>query len=124
MREIFIVDYQVYIRKMIQMVLEKNGYITREFGNGNEFLSYIKKMNENENPMLILLDIMMLELSGFEVLKTLNENEKTKDIPIIILSVKNQKEDVLEALKLGAKDYMVKPPDIDLLLKKIKTYTS
>ncbi len=124
MKEIFIVDDQMYIRKMLQMVLQENGYITREFANGNEFLGYIQTMNENEKPMLILLDIMMPEISGFEILQKLNEDEKTKDIPVIIISARNQKEDVLQALKLGAKDYMVKPPNVDLLLKKIKTYAS
>lgn len=124
MKEIFIVDDQMYIRKMLQMVLQENGYLTREFANGNEFLGYIQTMNENEKPMLILLDIMMPEISGFEVLQKLAEDEKTKDIPVIIISARNQKEDVLQALKLGAKDYMVKPPNVEVLLKKIKTYTS
>ncbi|MEJ5273635.1 MAG: response regulator, partial [Spirochaetota bacterium] len=71
-----------------------------------------------------LLDIMMPEISGFEVLQKLAEDEKTKDIPVIIISARNQKEDVLQALKLGAKDYMVKPPNVEVLLKKIKTYAS
>ncbi|MCR4421396.1 MAG: response regulator [Exilispira sp.] len=124
MKEIFIVDDQMYIRKMLQMVLQENGYITREFANGNEFLGYIQTMNDNEKPMLILLDIMMPEISGFEILQKLSEDDRTKDIPVIIISARNQKEDVLQALKLGAKDYMVKPPNVELLLKKIKTYSS
>lgn len=124
MKEIFIVDDQMYIRKMLQMVLQENGYITREFANGNEFLGYIQTMNENEKPMLVLLDIMMPEISGFEILQKLASDDKLKDIPVIIISARNQKEDVLQALKLGAKDYMVKPPNVELLLKKIKTYES
>lgn len=124
MKEIFIVDDQMYIRKMLQMVLQENGYITREFANGNEFLGFIQTMNENEKPMLILLDIMMPEINGFEILKKLSADENLKDIPVIIISARNQKEDVLQALKLGAKDYMVKPPNVELLLKKIKTYAS
>lgn len=124
MKEIFIVDDQMYIRKMLQMVLQENGYITREFANGNEFLGYIQTMNDNEKPMLILLDIMMPEISGFEILQKLSEDDRTKNIPVIIISARNQKEDVLQALKLGAKDYMVKPPNVELLLKKIKTYSS
>ncbi|MFN3412203.1 MAG: PleD family two-component system response regulator [Exilispira sp.] len=124
MKEIFIVDDQMYIRKMLQMVLQENGYITREFANGNEFLGFIQNMNENEKPMLILLDIMMPEINGFEILQKLSADENLKDIPVIIISARNQKEDVLQALKLGAKDYMVKPPNVELLLKKIKTYAS
>lgn len=124
MKEIFIVDDQMYIRKMLQMVLQENGYITREFANGNEFLGFIQTMNENEKPMLILLDIMMPEINGFEILQKLSADENLKDIPVIIISARNQKEDVLQALKLGAKDYMVKPPNVELLLKKIKTYAS
>lgn len=124
MKEIFIVDDQMYIRKMLQMVLQENGYLTREFANGNEFLGFIQTMNEDEKPMLILLDIMMPEISGFEILQKLAADESLKDIPVIIISARNQKEDVLQALKLGAKDYMVKPPNVELLLKKIKTYAS
>ncbi len=124
MKEIFIVDDQMYIRKMLQMVLQENGYLTREFANGNEFLGFIQTMNEDEKPMLILLDIMMPEISGFEILQKLAADENLKDIPVIIISARNQKEDVLQALKLGAKDYMVKPPNVELLLKKIKTYAS
>ncbi len=124
MKEIFIVDDQMYIRKMLQMVLQENGYVTREFASGNEFISYIQTMNEEEKPMVILLDIMMPEISGFEILQKLSSDEKLKDIPVIIISARNQKEDVLQALKLGAKDYMVKPPNIELLLKKIKNYES
>lgn len=122
MKEIFIVDDSAYIRKMIQMVLEQNGFLTRGFGNGNELLKYLENMKEEQKPMLILLDIMMPEVNGFEVLEKVSLVEELKKIPIIMLSVKNQKDDVLKALKLGARDYIVKPPEINLLLQKIKKY--
>lgn len=124
MKEIFIVDDSAYIRKMIQMILEQNGFLSRGFSNGSELLKYLENINEEQKPMIILLDIMMPEVNGFEVLEKISLVEDLKKIPIIMLSVKNQKEDVLKSLKLGAKDFLIKPPDVNLLLKKIKQYTS
>ncbi|HNV43816.1 MAG: response regulator [Spirochaetes bacterium] len=122
MKTIFIVDDQMYIRKMLQMVLQENGYSTREFASGSEFLAYLQTMPDDDKPFLILLDIMMPEISGFEILEKIKDIEQIADVPILVISARNQKEDVLQALKLGAKDFIVKPPNIDSLIKKIKSY--
>ena len=73
-----------------------------------------------ENPDLIVLDILLPGQSGFTCLRNLKNNRKTKDIPVIILSNLGQAEEIREALKLGAVDYLVKADfTIDEVIKKI-----
>lgn len=63
---------------------------------------------KNEAPDVILLDILLPKKDGFEVLKSIREDSKTKDIPVILLTNLGQKEDVDKGLKLGANDYLIK----------------
>ncbi|WP_455757593.1 response regulator [Sulfurimonas sp.] len=77
---------------------------------------------ENEDIDLILLDIMMPILDGFEVCKTLKQNSKTSHIPIIFLSAKNEPLDVQEGFKLGAVDYITKPFNPNELLSRVSTH--
>lgn len=116
---IFIVDDQMYIRRVLQISLEEKGFKTREFESGVELIKFISEPGETEKPDLILLDIMMPELDGFETLQKLKEFASYSKIPVIIISARNQKEDVLKALKLGAKDFIVKPFDMVSVINKI-----
>lgn len=90
-----------YIRK-----LELEGYTVVHVKNGNEAISYLEK----HTPDLILLDLMMPIVSGFEVLKHIKENSdaKLKAVPIIVASNLGQKSDIEEATKLGAGDFLIK----------------
>ena len=72
-----------------------------------------------EKPALILLDIMMPGMDGFEVLKRLKKNEKTMNIPVIMLTAKNEDESKIKAVGLYCEDYIVKPIEIRLLNAKI-----
>ena len=65
-------------------------------------------MLESENPQVVILDVSLPGMDGFEVLRKLKEQENTKNIPVIILSNLGQKEDVDKGMELGAKDYMIK----------------
>lgn len=73
-----------------------------------------------KRPDLILSDISMPKLSGLEMLSKLQANEVTKNIPVIMLTSCSMKMHVMEAYKLGAKDYLVKPASFKLMLQKIK----
>ncbi|MAF14169.1 MAG: response regulator [Parcubacteria group bacterium] len=78
-----------------------------------------------EKPDLIVLDIMLPGQSGFNCLKKLKENKKTKNIPVIILSNLGQDEEIRQGQKLGAIDYLVKADfTIDEIINKIVKYTS
>jgi putative two-component system response regulator len=77
---------------------------------------------ENSKPTLILLDIDMPEMNGYEAIKILKEKEPTKDIPVIFLTGKTESDDELEGLSLGAIDYITKPFQPTLLLKRIEVH--
>lgn len=72
-----------------------------------------------EKPALILLDIMLPGMDGFEVLKRLKKNEKTMNIPVIMLTAKNEDESKIKAAGLYCEDYIVKPIEIRILNAKI-----
>jgi len=77
---------------------------------------------KNNSPALILLDIDMPQMSGYEAIKILKSNPETKDIPVIFLTAKTESGDELEGLSLGAIDYITKPFQPPLLLKRIEAH--
>jgi|YNPMSStandDraft_2_1061718.scaffolds.fasta_scaffold00014_58 DNA-binding response OmpR family regulator len=124
MAKIFVVDDQMYIRRLLQMGLEEQGFIVREFSSGYELLKYLNENGHIDSPDVILLDIMMPEMDGFEVLEKLNQIPYCKNTNILMISARNQKDDVLKALKLGAKDFIVKPFKIEKVIEKIKNFVN
>jgi len=72
-----------------------------------------------DNPDVILMDVVMPELNGFQATRTLTSGEATKHIPVIMLTTKDQETDKVWAKRQGASDYVVKPPDANELLSKI-----
>jgi putative two-component system response regulator len=77
---------------------------------------------KNNTPAIILLDIDMPEMNGYEAIKILKSNPETKNIPVIFLTAKNESENELEGLSLGAIDYITKPFNPALLLKRIEVH--
>jgi DNA-binding response OmpR family regulator len=77
---------------------------------------------ENNNPDLILLDVDMPEMNGYEAIKLLKEKDEIKNIPVIFLTGKTESGDELEGLSLGAIDYITKPFQPALLLKRIEVH--
>jgi putative two-component system response regulator len=80
----------------------------------------LKIINLVPHPDLILLDIMMPIMDGFEVLTELKKNEETKDIPVIMLTALDSEQNIEKGLKLGAVDYIPKPFEPEKILEKIK----
>jgi CheY-like chemotaxis protein len=93
-----------FLRKAGEAALRRNGYTVITALDGEEALQKARQ----EKPDLILLDVIMPKLQGFEVLKRLKADAETRDIPIIMLSNLGQDSDVQEALKAGAVEYLVK----------------
>ena len=101
---IAIVEDDKFLRELITRKLTEEGYKISDSIDGEEGIKKIKK----ENPKLILLDLILPGIDGFNVLSQLKNNSKLSHIPVIILSNLGQREDVEKGLKLGAVDYLIK----------------
>jgi DNA-binding response OmpR family regulator len=117
-KTILIVEDDKFLRELITQKLVKEGYDALMAIDGEEG---IKKIREGK-PDLVLLDLILPGIDGFEVLSRMKEDENLAKIPVIILSNLGQREEVERGLKLGANDYMIKahftPREI---IDKIKT---
>jgi DNA-binding response OmpR family regulator len=102
--------------ELVTATLEGEGYQIICAFDGREALEKIGR----EKPDLVLLDIVMPKMNGFEVLAKARKNPQTKDIPIIMLTAKGQKLDEDKGRRLGAEDYIIKPFSPSHLLRKIE----
>jgi len=115
---ILVVEDDIFLAGMYVAKLKLEGFDVKIAEDGERGV----KMAKSEKPQLILLDIILPKMSGFDVLKDLKEDSATKDIPVILLTNLGQREDVQKGLDLGANDYLIKahfmPSEV---VKKIKT---
>ena len=102
--------------KLIRYQLEMEGFDVHIEETGNAGLKMIK----NQKPDMVILDIGLPDMDGFELCKTLRKDKVTKDYPIIMLTAKGEDRDKIEGLKLGADDYITKPYNADELILRIK----
>ena len=114
--KILIIDDEATIRRMLSVLLKRNGHEVLEAQDGE---SGVETANAHQ-PDIILLDIMMPRVDGFETLRRLRANPNTAEIPVIFVSAKSQVEDRVEGLRLGADDYVVKPADPTELMMRIE----
>lgn len=115
MKTILVVDDEKDILEFLKYNLQKEGYQVLTARNGKEAL-----LQSEQRPHLILLDVMMPEYDGWEVLKRLKKNPATAAIPTIFLTAKKTDVDEVLGLELGASDFIVKPVSIPKLLARIK----
>jgi DNA-binding response OmpR family regulator len=115
---IMVIDDQPANLKLLEEMLQRQGYAVRSFPRGRLALSAA----EQHPPDLILLDITMPEMSGFEVCERLKSNEKLAHIPVIFLSALNEKEDKVRAFRAGAVDYVAKPFQFDEVQARVETH--
>ena len=115
--KILIVDDENAIREMIKVALELAGFACIEAASAVKAMPLIV----DERPDLILLDWMMPEVSGIELLRRLRRDELTKEIPIILLTAKAEEQNTVQALDSGADDYMTKPFRPQELTARIKS---
>lgn len=116
-KKILVVDDEKDIVEMLKYNLEKEGYSVISALNG---IRALEQARENK-PDLILLDIMMPEMDGWEVCKQLMKDERTSTIPVIFLTAKGSEVDEVVGLELGADDYIIKPISIRKLIARVKT---
>jgi two-component system alkaline phosphatase synthesis response regulator PhoP len=114
-QKILIADDERDIIDFLKYNLEKEGFDVLTAKNGIEAVAQSKK-----NPNLILLDVMMPEMDGLEVVRTLKKNSATAKIPVIFLTARGSEVDEVVGLELGADDYIIKPISIPKLMARIK----
>ncbi|MEA2569676.1 MAG: eukaryotic-like serine/threonine-protein kinase [Acidobacteriota bacterium] len=117
---ILVVDDNEMNRDMLARRLKQKGYAVCSAVGGREALELI----ERDPYDLILLDVMMPEVSGLDVLAKVRETKAVTDLPIIMATAKDQSQDVVEALRLGANDYVTKPLDFNVVVARVETQLS
>ena len=115
MKKILIIDDEIHIVELLKFNLENNGYKVDYSYDG--FDGYLK--TKEFQPDLILLDWMLPNISGIELLKKIRSDESLEQIPVIMLTAKNMEEDKLEGLQDGADDYITKPFSVKEVLARI-----
>ena len=119
-RKILVVDDEDDILHFLELVLKEKGYDVVTASNGHDALTAA----QIEKPDLVLLDIMMPQMDGWEVLKLLRVDEGTRQIPVAMLSARTEAKDRVQGLQEGAIDYICKPFSLQELLGKIETIFS
>ena len=116
MKKILIADDKPEVVELVRVTLEREDYEIVDASNGKEAL----KKARLEKPDLILLDIVMPKMDGFEVCRKLKKDPEIKDIPILMLTAKGQEGDKKRGREVGASDYITKPFSPSALLIKIE----
>ena len=117
MKKILVIEDEKAIRENIKELLEAEHYEVYEASNGKEGITKTRKIK----PHLILCDIMMPGLNGYEVIKAINSDLSSTLIPFIFLTAKVERADLRKGMELGADDYIFKPYDVDELIRAVHT---
>lgn len=113
---VLVVDDEPHIVALVAYHLAKAGYRVATATSGNEALSLANR----DRPSLVVLDLMLPGMSGFEVLKKLRARDHTKDVAVLMLTARHEEVDRIEGLSLGADDYLVKPFSPQELVLRVK----
>lgn len=120
MTTILIVDDSPTEANIVRAMLEEAGYEVLWADNADKGIAAATE----QQPDLILMDVVMPGMSGFQATRKLTKSPKTQNIPILMLTTKDQQTDQFWGLKNGAKKYMIKPPEKAVLLKEIRELLS
>jgi twitching motility two-component system response regulator PilH len=114
-KTILIVDDSPTERHVLNEMLTKAGYEIVTCDNGEDAITQAKEIH----PDLILMDVVMPGLNGFQATRAISRDEETKNIPIVLCTSKSEETDKIWGMRQGARDYVVKPVNRDELLAKI-----
>ena len=118
-KKILIIEDDAFLSKLLARQLETSGFATVLAATGQEALSAASAQPAD----MVLLDIMLPDVDGFDLLKQIKTDSKSKAAPVIIISNLGQAEDITQGKKLGAVDYIVKSDlSLDELVKKVRQY--
>ena len=116
-KNIVIVDDEIDILEILKINIERNNYKAHCFQDGESAISHILK----NIPDLIILDLMLPGIDGFDICRLLKNKDLTRNIPILILSAKGEESDIIKGLELGADDYVTKPFSAKVLSARVNT---
>lgn len=116
--KVLIVDDEPFNIDVLEQALDGTDYQVMRASNGQEALGKI----HSEQPDLILLDLMMPIVDGFQVLAKVKDDPMLRDIPVIIVSAEHDSKSIVKGIKQGAEDYLTKPIDTAQFLKKVKEF--
>jgi len=117
---LLVVDDNEMNRDMLARRLARSGYFVDVAENAKQLVQRVKESRMD----LVLLDIEMPQISGFDALKALRNDYSPSQLPIIMVTARNQREDIVRALTLGANDYLTKPVDFPVALARIEAQLS
>jgi two-component system alkaline phosphatase synthesis response regulator PhoP len=117
LKKVLIIEDDPSFLRAISHIVEKEGYSVTSASNGMKGLSMAKE----EKPDLLILDVMLPGIDGFEICNQLRNESQTAKLPIIMLSAKGQENDKATGLNVGADEYLTKPVERAVLLEKITT---
>jgi two-component system sensor histidine kinase ChiS len=115
---LLIVDDEEPNRYMLGKQLSLTGYSVTTVGNGRQALAALERHQFD----LVLLDVMMPELNGLEVLRLIRQRFSPSDLPVVMITVRDESQDVVESFDLGSNDYITKPIEFSLLLERVSTH--
>ena len=118
MKTVLIVEDVEDHLEIVKLILEQHNYCVISATNGRTGLESVQK----NHPDLVILDVMLPELNGYEVCKAVKSDPGIKATPIIMLSVRSNPEDIETAYKAGANKYMVKPFNLEELIREVKKH--
>lgn len=116
-KKVLIIEDDKFLSSLVKSRLEKDGYIAFQAFDGEEAINFLDK----DQPDLIVLDMIMPKVQGFEILEKLSTDPQLSGIPVIVLTNLGQESDMVKAKRLGATEYFVKVKvSIDDLVQRIK----
>jgi DNA-binding response OmpR family regulator len=115
-RKVIIVDDDRDTREMLTLALSLEGYDVSEAANGLRLISSLHV----DRPDLVILDVMMSWIDGFELCRSIKKNDQFKDIPVLFLSARKSGDDQRRGLEAGACEYFTKPVQVDKLIARVR----
>ncbi len=117
LQKILVIEDEPDIQEILAHILKDAGYSVRAAGNGQDGL----RAFEEFEPELVILDVHLPDMSGFEICRKIREHKSRQDTPILLCTVRSETTRVAEGLDSGANDYILKPFEIDDLLARVRS---
>lgn len=114
---ILIIEDDAIVSKMLQHILERQGYQTKVAADGRSAVTFV---SSNSPPLLVLMDVMLPFVDGFELIDIIRNNPNWKNVPIVMLTAKAREQDIVRALSSGVNDYIAKPFQPQELIARVR----